>query len=172
MLNKINVTKASRGLALAAFLSGGVVFSVNSISAVSAQTETKYIETIVFDRTLPASVEEIEVRSAVETFIRGMSRADAQTVWMFASEEDQAAFGTEEAVYEAFAEVFPALTQAQEVRFDSFSQEGDTPFVQLSLTDKQGVSHQATMGLWLDDAGDWKLVSCEVNALSDRIASL
>jgi hypothetical protein len=28
------------------------------------------------------------------------------------------------------------------------------------------------MGFWLDDAGDWKLVSCGVKPVSDRLAGL
>lgn len=150
----------------------GVAFSVNSISQVAAQPDTNLVETVVFDTSLPVRVDEIAVRGAVETFIRGMKNGDAQTAWMFASEEDQAAFGTEAAVHHAFAETFPALTSVQEVRFDSFSQEGDTPFVQLSLKDTDGTHHQADIGLWLDDAGDWKLISCEVTQVSDRVASL
>jgi hypothetical protein len=110
------------------------------------------------------------VEAAVATFIRGMASADVETVWMFASEEDQDAFGTEQAVYDAFAEVFPALTRVQKVTFEGFWREGETPFVMLSLVDDEGVKYRAKMGLWLDDAGDWKLISCQVNPLDDRIA--
>jgi hypothetical protein len=111
------------------------------------------------------------VKDAVATFIRGMASADIETVWLFASEEDQDAFGTEQAVYDAFAEVFPVLTRVQKVTFEGFWREGDTPFVMLSLVDGEGAKYRATMGLWLDDAGDWKLTSCQVNPLDDRIAA-
>jgi|SRR5687768_11942438 len=111
------------------------------------------------------------VEAAVAAFIRGMASADVETVWMFASEEDQDAFGSEQAVYDAFAEVFPALTRVQKVTFEGFWREGETPFVMLSLVDGEGVKYGAKMGLWLDDAGDWKLISCQVNALDDRIAA-
>lgn len=98
-----------------------------------------------------------------------MAEGDAKTVWMYASEEDQAAFETEDAVLEAFADAFPALTKAEDVMFDSFRIEGDTPFAVVSFADEDSNKYQADVGLWLDDAGDWKVVSCEVYALSDRI---
>jgi hypothetical protein len=101
-----------------------------------------------------------------------MSQGDAQAIWKFASEEEQEAFETEDAVFAAFADAFPALTQATSVSVDAVNQEGDTPFVQVSLADAAGNKHQANVGLWLDDAGDWKVVSCEVTSVSDRIASL
>src|SRR5687768_3982097 len=106
MLTTLNVKKAGQRIALAALLCG-IAVSANSISQVSAQPETAFVETVVFDKSLPASVGETEVRSAVESFIRAMKNADAQTAWMFATEEDQEAFATEEAVYAAFAETFP-----------------------------------------------------------------
>ena len=110
------------------------------------------------------------MRTAVQTFINGMASGDAKTVWMYASEEDQAAFATEGAVYNAFAETFPAFTEAHSVSFEKSWQEGDTPFVELSLTDQAGNAYAATIGLWLDDAGDWKIVSLEVNAVTDQVA--
>ncbi len=111
------------------------------------------------------------VARAVEHFIEGMAKSDLDAVWMFASEEDQDAFGTERAVYEAYAETFPAFTKAATVTFSRFWQEGDTPFVEVAMTDSKGAIYRATMGLWLDDAGDWKLISCDVKPLSDRVAS-
>src|SRR3712207_4823792 len=47
---------------------------------------------------------DVEARMALEAFIRAMSSADAASVWTFAFEEDQEAFGTEDAVYSAFVE--------------------------------------------------------------------
>ena len=112
-----------------------------------------------------------EMKNAVSRFLQGMASGDADAVWMFASEEEQDAFGTETAAYEAYADAFPALTRPQAVTFDKFWQEGDTPFVDITLT--QGSSaHRATMGFWLDDAGDWKLVSCEVKPATDLVAGL
>ena len=101
-----------------------------------------------------------------------MSAADAESVWMFASEEEHDAFGTEDAAYEAYADTFPALTQTHGVTFEKFWQEGDTPFVQVALTSGSTEAYRATMGLWLDDAGDWKIVSCDVKPVSDLVAGL
>ena len=114
-------------------------------------------------------------RSAVEnaaiTFVRAMRDRDVATVWMFSSEEEQDAFGTESEAYAASAEDFPTLQQARPVKFLRSWQEGDTPFVELTLVDNSGSEYRAAMGFWLDDAGDWKLVSCDVKAVSDRVAA-
>jgi hypothetical protein len=111
-----------------------------------------------------------EVRSAVVEFIDGMVEGDAEAVWVYATEEDQAAFGTVSAVYNAFDEVFPAFGDAERVVFQRAWQEGDTPFVQLSLANQNGETHIATIGLWLDDAGDWEIISCDVRPATDLIA--
>jgi hypothetical protein len=171
MLTSLNMKTLGQGAAALALLCG-VVFSVNSVSAGSTQRGDSFIETIVFDRTHPTTADEGQVRSAVEAFIRGMKRADADEVWMFAGEEDQAAFQTEPALYAAFADAFPEFTRTQEVRFNKFWREGDTPFVQISLKDTDGNRYQAKLGMWRDDAGDWELVSCEVLPITDRVATL
>jgi len=113
-----------------------------------------------------------DVRDAAERFLRAMSAADAESVWMFASEEEHDAFQTEGAAFDAYADAFPALTRAHGVIFEKSWQEGDTPFVQVALTTGSTESHRATMGFWLDDAGDWKLVSCDVKPVSDLVAGL
>ena len=113
-----------------------------------------------------------EVRDAAEQFLLAMSAADAESVWMFASEEEHDAFGTEAAAYDAYADAFPALTQTHGVSFEKFWQEGDTPFVQVALTSGSKPAYSATIGLWLDDAGDWKIVSCDVKSVSDLVAGL
>ena len=111
-----------------------------------------------------------EVREAVATFVRGLSQGDVQTVWDFASEEEQAAFGTEEATFVAFYEAYPAFAHAKEITFIGYSTEGDTPFVEISIRDNLGQRWQAELGLWLDDAGDWKIVSCAIDLATDRMA--
>ena len=113
-----------------------------------------------------------EVRNAAERFLRAMSAADAESVWMFASEEEHDAFGTEDAAYDAYADAFPALTRTHGVSFEKFWQEGDTPFVQVALSSGSTEQYRATLGLWLDDAGDWKIVSADVTPVSDLIAGL
>jgi hypothetical protein len=172
MFTSVSAKKLGRHCAVAALILG-VGFSANSISQVSAQPDVSALETVRFTPgAQPATAEAAEVQTALTTFIRGMAEGDAKTVWMYASEEDQAAFETEEAVLAAFADSFPALTEAEDVKFDSFRNEGDTPFAMVSFADEDGNKFQADVGLWLDDAGDWKVVSCEVNAVTDRVASL
>ena len=113
--------------------------------------------------------------SAVETaavqFISARSDRDIETVWLFASEEEQDAFATEEATYEAYADTFPALTKASALTVQRTWSEGDTPFVELTMVSGDH-PYRVTMGLWLDDANDWKVVSCDVAELSDRVAGL
>jgi hypothetical protein len=164
-----NSTAAKR---FGAALLCGLAVSFGGNTLVAAQSAVPTVQSVRFADVAVIEDSDIEVRMAVETFIRGMSTADAKTVWMFASEEDQEAFETEDAVYQAFAETFPALTQVAAVTVESFSQEGDTPFVELSMTDANGQQHRASVGLWLDDAGDWKVISCDVKPASDRVAAL
>jgi hypothetical protein len=127
---------------------------------------------IVFINQPTESKERAAVAESAEKFITGMADHNAAAVWMFASEEDQDAFGTEAEVYAAYQETFPEFATAREVTFTRFWQEGDTPFTQVLLGDGHGGASVATMGFWLDDAGDWKLVSCEVKPVSNRLAGL
>ena len=172
MLKSVNTKKVGQYCAVAALVLG-LGFSASSITEVAAQPDIAAVENVRFaGADESASLESREIQKELTTFIRGMAEGDAKTVWMYASEEDQMAFETEDAVLEAFADAFPALTEAQAVSFGSFRQEGDTPFAVVSFKDGSGNQYQAEVGLWLDDAGDWKVVSCEVTALSDRVASL
>lgn len=172
MLTRSALKGFGRHCAVAALLFG-VAMSFDGTMQVSAQPDASTFQTIRFASTPGLDgAQDAEVKSAITTFIRGMSDADAATVWMFASEEDQAAFATEQAVFAAFADTFPAFTKVSEVTFEEIWQEGDTPFAKLSMTDAAGDHYLATVGLWLDDAGDWKLISCDIKPVSDRIASL
>ncbi len=109
---------------------------------------------------------------AAITFVRAMSAKDVEDVWVFASEEDQDAFGTERALYDAYVDTFPALAKAKDISIDRTWTEGDTPFVEALVTDANGKPYRATMGFWLNDAGDFELISCDVKPVSDRIAKL
>jgi len=111
------------------------------------------------------------ITTAAERFVKGMATGDVDTVWMFATEEEQAAFGTEKEAYAAFADTFPEIVKAQRVSFDRYWQEGDTPFVAATVIDRDGKPYRAEMGFWLNDAGDWIIVSLDVKPLSDRVAS-
>ena len=130
------------------------------------------MESLSSTRAVEPTDKAAEVRQAIKILLGGMAQGDAGTVSSYASEEDQAAFATEDAVLTAFVDAFPELAEAEDVKFDSFREEGDTPFWLLSFRDDAGVKYRAEVGLWRNDAGDWKVVSCEVYALSDRISSL
>ena len=172
MLMKLNMKKASQRVAAAALLCG-LTFSAATIPQVAAQPDAAALETVRFTNSAALATPEAgEVQNAVQNFIRGMTEGDVKTVWMYASEEEQMAFETEEATYAAFVDAFPVLTEVKEVAFDSYRNEGDTPFVEVSLKDAKGNPYRATMGLWLDDAGDWKIISCDVKSTTDRVASL
>ena len=69
----------------------------------------------------------------------------------------------------AFADTFPVLTQVKDATVESIRDEGDTPFVELALTDTSGNAYRATIGFWLDDAGDWKVISCDIAPAADRL---
>jgi hypothetical protein len=172
MLNNVKPVKVLQNCVVAALLLT-VGVSAGSVSQVAAQPDVSTPDTVHFVNSIQtASPVAEEAEQALTEFIRGMDEGDAKTVWMYASEEDQAAFETEDAVYEAFAEAFPAFTQAERVTFNSFRNEGDTPFVVLSMTDEAGEAYSADVGLWLDDAGDWKIVSLDIVAASEHVASL
>jgi hypothetical protein len=118
------------------------------------------------------NAEDTAVRKAAATFIRAMAEGNSEAVWMFALEEEQAAFGTEAEAYKAFADAFPELTAVQRVTYERGWQEGETPFLQLGMEDASGNDYRATIGFWLDDAGDWKVVSCDIDSITDAVASV
>ena len=115
-----------------------------------------------------ASPFETSVTSAVGTFVEGMAQGDEDVIWMFASEEDQVAFGTESAVYDAYADAFPQLTDVASVHVGTVRDEGDTPFVPVVLQNNSGETWVADFGFWLNDAGDWTLISLDIKPASDN----
>ena len=118
-----------------------------------------------------ASTAEASVARVATEFVYALVRRDADTVWMFATEEEQDAFATEDAAYDAYAEAYPELTNAGALTLQREWIDGDTPFIEFLLASR-GETYRVTIGLWRDDANDWKIVSCEVTALSDRVAGL
>jgi hypothetical protein len=170
MLKNLNAGRKTRAIVVAALLCGGAV----SIPAVAQSggnsAAVTAVSTSVSLAPDVAPAEANQVTTAALSFIRGMAAKDADAVWMFASEEDQDAFATEQAVYSAFAETFPVLTQVDEVMVESVRQEGDTPFLELFLTDANGEVYKASLGLWQDDAGDWKVISLAIAPATDRLA--
>jgi hypothetical protein len=164
MLKNRKWLSAAGGIALVALLAAPALSGNGALTAPTLEQAKQ-----AFART--AGIGRSPVENAAITFVRAVSERDASTVWMYASEEEQDAFATEEAIYEAYAETFPALTQAGKLTPQRSWSEGDTPFVELILA-AGSEDYRVTMGLWLDDAGDWKVVSCDVTALSDRVAGL
>lgn len=151
-----------------AVLLGGAAYSFSGTVRTSDDAEIGALISVSAGAGL---VQNTEAADAAESFVRSMTKADAETVWMFASEEDQEAFGTEAEIYSAFADTFPVLTDVKEVSLTKSWREGDTPFVALSLEDSRGQIHRANVGMWLDDAGDWKVVSCDIAPALDQVAS-
>ena len=118
-----------------------------------------------------ASTADSSVALAATEFVHAIVQRDIGTVWMFATEEEQDAFATEGEAYHAYAEAYPELTRPGALTLEREWSEGDTPFVEFQLASR-GEAYRVTIGLWRDDANDWKVVSCEVTALSDRVAGL
>ena len=155
-----------------AIMLGGAAYSFNGTVLATSGSEPAPAQTALLGNPVRMdAVQNTEAADAAAKFIRGMTKGEAQTVWMFASEEDQEAFGTEAEVFSAFAETFPILTDAKNVTLTENWREGDTPFVAMQVEDSSGQLHLARIGLWLDDAGDWKIVSCEIEPASAQVAS-
>jgi hypothetical protein len=74
-------------------------------------------------------------------------------------------------MYEAYREEFPVLTETRTAIAEREWQEGDASFVEVKLVDARRNQYSATMGFWLSDANDWQLISCDVQPLSENIAS-
>jgi hypothetical protein len=177
----MNLSLARMRLLLAgALLFCGMCLPLASSSIVSARAASfsppnldfASIETVAFE-TLPnnrSTADDLAVRIATSKFIRGLHDGDASAVWSFASEEDQEAFATKPAVLQAFAETFPELARTRTAIFESIVRDGDNQVVTLRLRDAAGATHRARIGLWLDDANDWKVVSCDVVPSESRAA--
>jgi hypothetical protein len=170
MLMKSKWLPALRGTAIAAMLCGPAL-ALNGSLSTTDEARPIIADTFSYlDRT--PSEDFNGVGKAAIAFVRALAAADAEALWMFASEEEHDAFGTEQAVYAAYADAFPSLTRAEEVVAERAWQEGDTPFVEARVKDADAQVYRATMGFWLSDAGDWQLISCDVRLLSDNIAGL
>ena len=171
MLRNLNRLSPLTPALIAAMLSAPVVMLSGSFP-VSAEPHAAMEADVRIVSNLEPGELPSGVKNAAAIFIRGMADGDAESVWMFATEEEHEAFGTYEVAYDAFAEAFPVLTLVQNATFERGWNEGDTPFIELTLEDASGNDYRAEMGFWLDDAGDWKLVSCDVKPVSDRVAGL
>lgn len=162
---KLRIGAAVALCGLAAF----VAPAATSFASQTAATSAHVAFDVAPELATPANA---AVGQEVKAFLTGMRDKDAAAVWKFASEEDQDAFQTERALYDAFAVTFPVLTQTREAFLQGVRTEGDTPFVQLVLTSDEGESYSAAIGFWLDDAGDWKVISCDITPATDQVAAL
>jgi hypothetical protein len=121
---------------------------------------------------IAAGQSETPVERAAVRFVSAMASKDAATVWLYATEEEQDAFQTEQAMLAAYSEDFPTLVIAKGAAAEREWREGNARFVLVRVTDSDHNEYRATMGFWLSDAGDWQLISCDVKPVSDRIAGL
>ncbi|WP_128294128.1 hypothetical protein [Afifella aestuarii] len=106
--------------------------------------------------------QEDAVRGAVETFVWGLSNKQPKAVWRFATEYEQDRFGTEEAAYTFFSKIHPPLVYAKRLTVDSVTQDGEATMVKTYVRDRIGLQWSADFALLQDDAGDWKIVDCQL----------
>lgn len=154
---------------VAALLLGGAFLSAVAATQPSAMPDTTQSEPVRFLDTVQHNPHGLN--EAVKGFVLGMAEGDAAAVWQSATEEEQDAFQTEPAALKAISDDFPALTRTREATLVRRWQEGDDTFVSLLLRDRAAHLYQADMGLWRDDAGDWRIVSLDVRNASDLTAS-
>ncbi|WP_034491434.1 hypothetical protein [Afifella pfennigii] len=103
------------------------------------------------------------VETAVETFVWGLSNKEPKAVWVFATEFEQSRLGTEEAAYQFFSKIHPPLVHAKRIQIDSVALEGELTRVTTYVRDRIGIQWSAEFSLFQDDAGDWKIVDCELS---------
>jgi hypothetical protein len=153
----------------AATLLAGSAFVLSAVLTVPA--DSKPPVRIQSHQVAPAEAQPIanDARDAVAIFVRSLSAGDADTVWKYATEEDQDYFATEPAVLHAFAKVFPTLASAKDITFQHVSGAADSPSVQLGIVDQDGSKWHASFEMWLDDAGDWKILGCKVAPASEGV---
>lgn len=113
-------------------------------------------------QTPEAAADKDAVRAAVSTFVWALSNGAEEALWSFAPEEEQESFGTAEAAYEAVSNAFPPLLYATELSFERIDTDGDLSTANLYVRDRIGLQWRAEIDLFLDDAGDWKIVGLAV----------
>jgi hypothetical protein len=167
-----NASTVSWPRVAATFLSAACL-SLVVVAQPMARPETgTRMETFRLLSTQQDAEDQRDLREAAKEFVVAMAQGNAEALWMFASEEEHAALQTKDAVLRAYREDFPALTRAKEAVLVDVWQEGDLPFVRMIVRDGAGQAYRAEIGLWLDDAGDWKIASLSIRAASDRTAGL
>jgi len=158
----------TRGTIFAGALGAVALASLALVPQNAANNVSTVPQSVAVFSTAPVSSEAGSVATAVTRFVDGMAKGDEDVVWTFASEEDQAAFGTESAIYAAYADAFPQLTDVAEVHLGMVRDEGDTPFVPVVFQDTAGATWVANFGMWKNDAGDWTLISLDIKPASDN----
>jgi hypothetical protein len=165
--------KTTQRARMAALLAGAVCLSLTVVTQPLARPDHAFLADPVRFAGAEAMAESPRgMVGAVKQFVSAMAEGDAKELWMFASEEEHDAFQTEPAAYAAYALDFPVLTRAKETTFVRAWQEGDTPYVEMLLRDVQDDTYWAELGLWLDDAGDWKIASHDIKPTSEFVAGL
>jgi hypothetical protein len=172
MWTKPNRTN-DRKLRTAALLFGAACLSLTVATQPMARPEvTNAPETVRFLDTTPMDQDARGAKSAAKGFVQAMASGDADALWMFASEEEHDAFQVKNVAFRAYAEAFPTLTRVKEVTVIRAWTEAEAEFLQLIVRDRDDRTYLTEMGLWLSDAGDWKLVSLEVKPTGDYLAGL
>jgi hypothetical protein len=129
-------------------------------------------DTVRFLDAAPADVNPSGVKPVAKAFVQAMAAGDAEALWMFATEEEHDAFQVKQVAFDAYAEDFPVLTRAKEATVVRVWPEGDADFIAMIVRDRSDRTYWAEMGFWLDDAGDWKVISLDIKPTADYVAGL
>ena len=111
-----------------------------------------------------------DIRAAVSTFIWAISNRNAEAVWHFASEDQQANLETEFDALRFFIGVHPPLAHARQMRFDGIGIDDDGAHATAYIIDTKGRQWLAWFALAQDPFGDWKIVDCRVRLAPGGLA--
>jgi len=103
-----------------------------------------------------------EIRTVVSVFVWGLSNGVANAVWALAPEMEQDRLGTEQAVMDYFAEGNPPVRHAARMVFDGVAWQDGLPVAQVYIVDRLGLQWRASFGLYRNAAGEWKIVSTDI----------
>jgi hypothetical protein len=103
-----------------------------------------------------------EIRTAVSVFVWGLSNGVANAVWALAPEMEQDRLGTHQAVMDYFAEGNPAVRHAARMIFDGVTWQDGLPVAEVYIVDRLGLQWRATFGLYRNAAGEWKIISTDI----------
>lgn len=106
--------------------------------------------------------DKLEIKSAVETFIWGLSNRQSSAVWLITPEIEQARFGSEDAVFGFFSRAHPPLLHAKSITYDNITTPDNMPTVNIYVTDTAGLQWRASFAMARDPAGGWKIAGCRL----------